>query len=429
MGRLAVLDESPAAVTDGGNATAGPVARGSVARVGAATVVTAVCGYAVLYLAARTLDPAGFSLFGVFWGAFGLVTGAANGLLQEATREVRHSRHAPPSAGAPQTHPMWVAAAVGLAAALAIAVTAPWWSPHIFAASTGLSVVLLAVGLAGFCLHATLLGMLAGVGRWTAYGSLMVTDAVIRVLIALASFLLGWGLVGFLWATVAGAVAWVLLLMVSTTARSAARLTTGGRVRTFLRGSAHSIAAAGASAILVMGFPVLLKATSGELGATGGVVILAVTLTRAPLLVPLTAMQGNLIAHFVDDGRRAGRLKPLLMPAGAVLALGLVGIVAAAALGPWLLRQAFGPEYQTSGALLAWLTAGAVSVALLTLTGAATVAAALHRAYSMGWVGATVAAAALLTLPLGLESRTVVALLCGPLVGIAVHLAALAHSE
>ena len=284
---------------------------------------------------------------------------------------------------------------------------------------------LLTLALAGV----TLLGMLAGVGRWTAYGSLMVTDAVIRVLIALATFLLGWGLVGFLWATVAGAVAWVLLLMVSTTARSAARLTTGGSVGTFLRGSAHSIAAAGASAILVMGFPVLLKATSGELGAAGGVVILAVTLTRAPLLVPLTAMQGNLIAHFVDDGRRAGRLKPLLMPAAAVGALGLVGIVAAAALGPWLLRQAFGPEYQTSGALLAWLTAGAISVALLTLTGAATVAAALHRAYSIGWVGATVAAAALLTLPLDLESRTVVALLCGPLVGIAVHLAALARSE
>ena len=52
-------------------------------------MLTALCGYAVLYLAARDLEPAGFSVFGVFWGAFGLVTGAANGLLQEATREVR----------------------------------------------------------------------------------------------------------------------------------------------------------------------------------------------------------------------------------------------------------------------------------------------------------------------------------------------------
>ena len=62
---------------------------------------------------------------------------------------------------------------------------------------------------------------------------------------------------------------------------------------------------------------------------------------------------------------------------------------------------------------------------MLTITGAATVAAALHRAYAVGWVGATVAAAVLLATPLDLETRTVIALLCGPVVGIAVHLAAL----
>lgn len=194
-----------------------------------------------------------------------------------------------------------------------------------------------------------------------------------------------------------------------------------------LRGAAHSIAAAGASAILVMGFPVLLKATSGELGAAGGVVILAVTLTRAPLLVPMTAMQGNLIAYFVDH--HSARLRALLVPAAVVAALGAVGVAAAFLLGPWLLRVAFGTDYQASGALLAWLTAGAVSIALLTLTGAATVAAAQHRAYSLGWVSATVAAALLLLLPLALETRTVVALLCGPLVGIVVHLAALAPNN
>ena len=71
------------------SASQGPVARGSVARVGTATAVTALCGYAVIYLAARDLAPRGFSVFGVFWGAFGLVTGAAFGLLQETTREVR----------------------------------------------------------------------------------------------------------------------------------------------------------------------------------------------------------------------------------------------------------------------------------------------------------------------------------------------------
>ncbi|CRZ17845.1 lipopolysaccharide biosynthesis protein [Mycolicibacterium neworleansense] len=403
-------------MTDGGAAPAtGPITRSSVARVGLATAISALCGYAVLYLAARDLEPAGFSIFSVFWGAFGLVTGAANGLLQEATREVRSSRHRDLS-GSPSTHPMRIAGLVGIVAAMVIALSSPLWSSHVFAESRALSVVLLSIGLAGFCLHATLLGMLAGVNRWTEYGALMVTDAGIRVAVAAATFVLGWGLAGFLWATVAGAVAWLIMLIAAPAARMAAGLLTAGNPATFLRGAAHSIAAAGASAILVMGFPVLLKATSGDLGAAGGVVILAVTLTRAPLLVPLTAMQGNLIAHFVDQ--RDKRLRALLAP----------GVAAAGLLGPWLLRVGFGDEYRAGGPLLAWLTAAAVAIAMLTLTGAATVAAAMHRAYALGWIIATVAAVALLLLPVGLEARTIIALLCGPLVGIAVHLGALARA-
>lgn len=410
-------------MTDAGVPT-GPITRSSVARVGMATALSALCGYAVLYLAARDLEPAGFSVFGVFWGAFGLVTGAAFGLLQEATREVRSTGYLEVAAG-PRTHPMRVAAGAGVIAAVLIGLSAPLWSGHVFVESRWLSVALLAVGLGGFCVHATLLGVLAGLNRWTAYGALMVSDAVLRVVVAAATFLVGWGLVGYLWATVAGAIAWLLMLLTSPVARDAARLLTPGGTATFLRGASHSIAAAGASAVLVMGFPVLLKATSGDLGAEGGVVILAVTLTRAPLLVPLTAMQGNLIAHFVDQ--RAARLRALVAPAAVVTSVGLLGVLAAWAVGPWLLRSGFGAEYRADGALLAWLTAAAVAIALLTLTGAAAVAAALHRAYSLGWISATVVSTLVLLLPLDLQARTVVALLCGPIVGIAVHLVALAR--
>jgi O-antigen/teichoic acid export membrane protein len=410
--------------TPGVGAFASPIARSSMARVGTATAVTAVCGYAVVYLAARDLAPAGFSVFAVFWGAFGLVTGAANGLLQETTREIRSAGYAEVAPDR-RIHPLRVAGLVGIGAATAIAGSSPLWSGRVFTQAHWLSVALLSAGLAGFCLHATLLGMLAGTNRWTQYGALMVTDAGIRVAVATATVLVGWGLVGFLWATVAGALAWLMMIAASPATRAAARLLAPGSTATFLRGAAHSITAAGASAILVMGFPVLLKITSSELGAQGGVVILAVTLTRAPLLVPLTAMQGNLIAHFVDE--RTARLRALIAPAALIGAIGAAGVLAAGLLGPWLLRVGFGPDYHATGALLAWLTAAAVTIAMLTLTGAATVAAALHRYYALGWVCATAAATLLLLLPLPLQTRTVVALLCGPLVGIGVHLAALAR--
>jgi O-antigen/teichoic acid export membrane protein len=406
-------------------ASRGPVARGSVARVGAATALTALCGYAVMYLAARDLAPSGFSVFGVFWGAYGLTSGATSGLLQEATREVRSAQYMA-IVPARRTKPMRVAAMVGVAAAVVIAGSSPLWSGRVFVEDRWLSVGLLSVGLAGSCLLSTLMGMLAGTNRWGYYGALMVTDAVIRVTVAAATFVAAWGLTGYLWATVAGAAAWLIMLVASPTARAAARLLTPGGTTTFLRGAAHSITAAGASAILMMGFPVLLKLTSNQLGAQGGVIILAAMLTRAPLLVPLTAMQGNLIAHFVDE--RGDRVRALIAPAAIIGGIGAVGVVAAGLVGPWLLRVAFGPQYQASGALLAWLTAAGVAIAMLTLTGAAAVAAALHRAYSLGWVGATVASGLLLLLPLPLPTRTVVGLLCGPLVGIFVHLLALARA-
>jgi len=246
------------------------------------------------------------------------------------------------------------------------------------------------------------------------------------VAVAAAAFVTAWGLTGYLWATVAGSAAWLIMLLASPTARAASRLLTPGGTATFLRGAAHSITAAGAAAILVMGFPVLLKLTSNHLGAQGGVIILAVTLTRAPLLVPLTAMQGNLIAHFVDE--RSDRIRALIAPAAIIGGIGAVGVLAAGVVGPWLLRVAFGPQYLAGSALLAWLTAAAVAIAMLTLTGAAAVAAALHRAYSLGWVGATVASGLLLLLPLPVQTRTVVGLLCGPLVGIGVHLVALSRA-
>ena len=135
-------------------ASGGPIARASMARVGTATVLTALCGYAVLYLAARDLEPAGFSVFAVFWGAFGLVTGAANGLLQESTREVRAAGYEtdpkverkscrpahPPTAGRRDARDR---------RGPVVAASSPLWSGRVFAEAHWLSVGLLSAGWPG----------------------------------------------------------------------------------------------------------------------------------------------------------------------------------------------------------------------------------------------------------------------------------------
>lgn len=94
-------------------------------------------------------------------------------MMQETTREVRSTRHlsaASPGADQPRTHPLRVAMLVGVGAAVAIVGSSPLWSGRVFVEERWLSVALLSVGLAGFCVHATLLGMLAGTDRWTGYG-------------------------------------------------------------------------------------------------------------------------------------------------------------------------------------------------------------------------------------------------------------------
>lgn len=399
--------------------------RGTIGRVTVATLIAAASGYLVLLLAARDLGAAGYAVFAVFWAAYGMVTGTQNGQLQETTRTVRaalDSRHDHTTDdNSPRARPGLINAAIGLVLAAAVAATSPLWSGHVFTEERWLSVLLLSVGVASFAVYAHLAGALSGALAWGPFAVLLSVDALIRLVGAVVAVALDGDVTAFLVITVIGSVSWMAVLLTSTAARSALGLRSDVAPARFTTNTLTAMAAAAASAVLVMGFPVLINATARDDAdtATVGAVVLAVTLTRAPLLVPLNSFQGVLITRFVDGRRHL--MAALRAPAAVVAAIGLVGAAAAWLLGPWLLTSVFGADFQLSGATLAAFTLGATALALLTVSGAAAIAVGSHRWYAAGWWVATLASIGLLLLPLGVEGRVAIALIGGPVIGMLVH--------
>lgn len=427
--------------------TAGRRAAGGMRALTLATVFAAASGYLVMLVAGRALGPADYPLFATYWGAFFALGGVANGLMQEATRAVRSARvgatpdtvrlghapapdtrgHAPAPGTGGRVRLLPAGLMLGLALAAVVAVSAPAWPALGLPTFSGVGVAVMAVGILGFSLQAATAGALSGSERWGLFAVLLTVDAALRLVVAGLAWWAGDAGLGFALATVAGTLTWALMVSLSPATREAlARALDVGR-RRFWRNTASAMLASAGTAALVVGFPVFVTATVRETDPAPlvGAVILAITLTRAPLLVPLTSFQSAIIVYFVQ--RRELGPRALAAPLGLVTAVGLVGAGAAWLVGPWLIRVLFGAEFELPGAVLAALTAASVGTAALMVTGNAALAFDRHLLYNLGWWVAVLAALILLvSVPGPLDVRSAIALLAGPGIGVVVHVAGLA---
>jgi len=386
-----------------------------------ATIFAALAGFVVIYLASWTLPTAGFAAFQAYWGLFFAATGFLDGIMQETTRGVSSSRESGRvGSGRPWRLGAWIGGGV-LVLALVVGAL---WLPQLLRGEAPVSVAaaFLAFGLLTYAFQAVLSGVLSGLGLWRRYAGLVALDSGVRLLLALAAWQLGWGIVAFLLITVVGALSWLFVLW--GVPRS---VLIDVAHPTFTRRVGSAMLATGASAALITGFPVFVQSTyepgSGTVVTVAGI-INAVTLTRAPILVPLQRFQSALIVRFVEH--REALYRALVVPVLAVLGIGVIGAVAAWLLGPWILSVFFKPDLYVPGGLLAVLTFASACTGSLMVTGAATLASELHKAYVVGWVVASVVAFGVLWLaPLSLEAGVSVALIAGPVVGGLVHAAAL----
>lgn len=380
----------------------------------AAAVVSGTTGYVVLVVAARVLDLRENAQFLVYWGGLFAVFGVLIGITTETTRAIVAGRG---SVGT-GARVLPVSLGVGLAVLVVVAVSGLLWAPRMFGDGWGGLLAPLLTGVALFVVHATLGGAAAGRGDWTAYSALVGAEATVRLLLCAVAAAWGAHVVGLAWAVAAACGTWVVLSLASRRYRSLWGARADVDPRGLVRRMVTACTASGVSALLLVGYPVLLRATTPDAVYAGAApIVLAVSLSRAPLLVPLGAYQNVVVSRVARVGLVA------LRPVVAVLALlTVLGAAGAWALGPWALRVV-NPDYHVSGGVFGALVVAAGMVALLTVTGAAAVALDHHTVYLAGWLVATVVAVAVLLVPWSLEGRVVCSLLAGPAAGIAVHLA------
>jgi hypothetical protein len=385
-----------------------------------ATVISGATGYLVTFLVAANVGAAQYATFAVFWSALYFVIGATGGVQQEISRATSAG-----TAPGPRDAARLARFGIVLAASMLIVLagTSPFWSGALFgtggAGGSGLALAL-AVGVAGYALVAVLVGAFYGSSAWYPIAVMIALDGVVRLVGVSAALAADADVTVLGWAVVVPfpiAIAVVFPLTASRLRRSVTLDVAPGRLAW---NSARTAVAAAATAALISGFPAMLSATSGGSNAAElAPVILALTLTRAPVVIPLLSLQSYLI---VDFGTRAsGLLRRVLLIEAVLAATALALAAVAAAAGPWVVVAIFGAEYDLDGWMFGVIVASSALVAGMCVTGPALISRSLHSANVLGWGAAAVVTLVCLVLPLDLNGRVAVALVVGPVVGLITH--------
>ncbi|MES2092852.1 MAG: hypothetical protein V4531_03440 [Actinomycetota bacterium] len=390
-----------------------------------ATAAAGIASYAVTIFVPNRIGLAGYAVFAVFWSFIYLIVGTLGGIQQEVTRAtLRRAGEATIHASRARTFGI----VAGLIVLTTIVGTAPVWVNTTFPENGWALVWPLAVGASSYVMVAVLAGSLYGVAAWVPLALMISVDAILRLVALAVALAFTTDVVALAWSvTIPFPVALVVLWpFIRHTIAGRSQLDVGYRALTW--NVARTITAAAATAVMVSGFPLLLGLTShSEPKATVGMYILTITLTRAPLIVVALSLQSYLIVHFRDNTHDFWR--QLLGALGAVIAGGAALGLAGWFLGPPVYRFLFPNQLQPDAPFITILVGSSALVAALCITAPAVLARAQHFVYTSGWVAAAVVTIAALMLPIDFASRTLYALVGGPVVGLLVHASYLAAAR
>lgn len=387
----------------------------------AATVLSGGCGYVIGILVPRYVPAVDYATFAVVWSTLFFAVGAMGGLQQEFARATTSASPSHDAAsGAGRSLVFALLAAVVVIAVLGAA-SALWQPTAIPGAEPGTAWAIV-VGVASYVLVAVCVGTLYGLQAWSPIAALLALDGVLRLAAVIVALALGGDSVALSWAIVLPfplALAIVLPFVVGRVRREAS---VEASYRLLAAHSAQLVLASAATAALVSGVPLLLHlALPGVARGTLAPILLALTLTRAPIVIPLLALQSYLVVRFRDGGSRPANRFALL-----VLAAGLVLAVIAALVGPLALRAVFGADYAIGALAIGLIVGSSGELAAMSVLAAALIARGAHRGNTASWALAIGATVVLLVLVHGsVEIRVGLALFGGAALGLVSHLAVL----
>lgn len=378
----------------------------------------AISNIGIIYLVSHSLDVHHNKEFLVFWALLFGMFGVQSGIQNETTRATT----------APSPHgPRAIRAGVfwGLLSALVIGATGMVWAPHLLPHSSTAAVVVLACTGALYPIYVTVLGSLGGARQWEWFASSLLVEVGLRVALVLAGALIGASLGGFEGASAAAILTLAPMLLFGRGPRTALLRRADVAFGALLRRQSLAMLSTACTALLINAYPALVAVTTPEesLGlppsqaaALMGGCMLAVSLTRAPIMMPLTVFVGVAISAFT--GHRGSVWAAVRRPFSLLLLVGFLGGAAAWPIGPWILRI-FKPEYDLPGWYFAALVVSSVFMAWLTILGAIALATEHHGLYALGWGLASATGVGSLLLPLHLTLTTLFSVSLGPLAGCA----------
>jgi hypothetical protein len=390
----------------------------------AATALVGICGYVITWLVPRTIGVSAYAVFALFWAFVFLVAAALSGVQQEMAR-ASHPQAAAPIAG-PRARPSRFAAAFGCIVLGVLLVTGPIWAAVAFRANGWSLVVPLAFGAACYVLLATLTGLLYGQSAWGLIFVAILVEGLGRLALIVLVLSFTHDVVMLAWAVV---IPFALAFIVAAALylRKAIHTRLDVRYGALSWNVARTVVAAASMGVLVSGYPLLLGITSPAVRQDSlGAVILASTLTRAPLIVVGMALQSYLVVFFKSRLRTVWRSLTVLLL--IVVSLGMILTMAAWLLGPAVFAFLFPDAPHFDGAFMGALVGSSVLVGALCVTAPAVLAMSHHGLFTLGWLAAAAATIFVLVLPLDFMTRTVASLVAGPALGLTVHLVGMSNA-